>query len=769
MKKTKLISLALAALMVIGLIPFTVFSAAAADIPAMPTAFPDGTAVRSNVFRTGSYTAAGNDSFSWVGAQTNRNPRGANGFMFYASAESVDALAQFQLGIVNSMKRTGYGNGQARFETTVNTFNGGKVSPSADASITYYTSTDGVNWTEQTQSAGGSYYIGTTGSAWYYIPFSAFIYNGTDAHAKGNDTAWGKSFAYFMENYYGNNSAAGVISNMRIKAKGSAVTFGDIYMVYPELAPASDNAATTTFLPGIRVNSTEVKNTAYSDWTATASNGVVTISGATGNNTTNASNNRAWIGSSQVGTTDVSGASGIRFYVDSSSLKADNTQLLLRIRLKDGINPSSKFDANNKFLLTDQANGYVANGGTSNPQFMLQSANSVVYIYDENGNATPCYSATNDADNSEFNDVVAIPSGYVGYVYIPMDSFYVTLLGSTGLKPIVSFDTAVGYGYGQKIDQIAIVQTYSNDANAANYSVSYSDFELVYEDVEVTQTSVSLGNDLALNVKAETKNGATVESATYTLGGATYTAKVKAIDGGYAVACDGILPQNVADIVKVTINAKVGTTAVSTTVETSVKDYCLKLLATDSASAEAKNAAADLLRYAGAAEVFANNTASTILDGATVTAISAFGAKTDFAALNLTDTSTKTESTVAGYDMAGAAIRLENALALKLYVIAPAGSDAAVKASFKLGNAEAVVVDVVDGVAVFSIGACDLDADMVITLTVDGVEAQTVNYSVTDYFASAIYNGELAPTEADLVRALYDYGVSASAYADSLK
>lgn len=809
MKKTKLISLALVAMMMLAMIPAGIFSASATTtIPEMPTTYPEGNGVNNiglmpkfadfgegitstanaglATITDGKWvsTSGTADSYVWAkpdGALTTRNVVGASGIMFYLESSNDAVDSQFNLSFNGTHKRYDAGttsNGDVRFVTGVNDWLSGKVSVTGKV-CTYYTFSDN-GWVKHENTSSNSYFIGTKGDAWYYIPFSSFFYLQDDnSCAKNEDTAWGMSFAEFIETYA---DGTNLIWNLRLRqnknlknSDGSAMTlkFNDIYTVFPEYDFVSENASETELLPGMKITNQENKNDA---WSAVVSDGVLTIAGNTGNTATTVSDKRVWLGSSSVKNRDMSTASGIRFYVDSSSLGTE--QLLLRIRLKDTVEPDG---IQNLTLLTNQKNGTtdftaLENADTSKNnytsiQYVLRNAGSTAYVYDENGNPVPCYGdATNLSAINTQADTIALPAGYKGYVYIPMDSFFASIGGSWGSKLLVSFDRATELGLAKAIDQISIIQTYSDSTNAANYSVDYSDFQIVYEDVEVTQTSVSLGNDLSLNVKAETLNGAVIESATYKMDGETLNATVKAIDGGYAVVCDGILPQDAGKTVTVTLNGKVGNIAVTKTVETSVKDYCLKLIATEGVSAEAKNAAADLLRYAGAAESFALSSASTILDAVTATAIEALGQKTNFAELDLTPASEKTETTAAGYDMASAAIRLENALALKLYVVVPADNTSAVKASFKLGDAEAVTVDVIKGVAVFGgIGACDLDTPMVITLTVDGAEVQTLNYTVNDYFANAFANSELTSAEADLVKALYDYGVSASAYADSLQ
>lgn len=799
MKKTKFLSLALACLMIVGMIPFGVFSISAetttTTIPTMPTTLPNGnigrtavladfgegitgtTNATNNEVKDGKWVSHSTDASSWAsGSLSAKNTIGAAGLMFYVEPSDQEKTAEFILGFNCSMGR----DGDVRFDSTVNCWGNGMVYADG-VTCTYYTY--GANgWTEHVQRGGTSYYIGTKGSAWYYIPFTSFIYNenGTGGVLKDNSTgtisddAYGLSYAYFMEHYV---NAVNGIGNIRIKSNkntGMDIAFNDIYMVYPEKEAASENAAISELMPGgdIIVKNQEGKN---DNWSASVdNNGVLTISGTTGNNVTTVSDKRVWVGSS-VATRDMTKADGIRFYVDSSSL-GNTTQLLLRIRLKDTVSPQNVTEAYSLLTLNKNGTKDLSTISGGNIQYLLRSAGSTAYVYNEAGNLVPCYAQDGLLTaNNTHGDAIALPAGYKGYVYIPMDSFYACLGGSWGNNPLVSFDTAVSLGLAKTIDQICLIQAYSDDANAADYSVSYSDFQVVYDgDLAVTKTAAAVGNDLALKALVTAEEGVTVESASYTLNSKTYQATLKSSTAGTEVICDGILPQDAGKDVTITVKGKQGNNTLTVTVTTSVKNYCLKLIADASASAEAKNVAADLLRYANAAQVFAAggvlNVTSPIVDNTTSSAIAALGTNAVFSSLNLTDNSQKSATTLAGYDMTGAALRLENALALKLFVTVPSDNTKTVKASFKVGENEAVEVAVQDGVAVFGgIGAAEMATAITVTLTVDGTAVQTLTYTINNYFANALADTNLTEEEEDLVKALYNYGVSASAYAGTLQ
>lgn len=781
MKKTKLISLILAALMLVSIIPMGIFSVSAATTPTMPTTLPDGNIARvkaltdfgggvtfpqssnsaNGVITGGKWESKSTDGIAWsdknTGRLVNDNVLGASGLMFYLEPTKETTLNKFVFGFVTDAAR----GGAARFAATVNTYSGGKVYPSG-VSCTYYTATAN-SWTTNTQVGGGDYYIGTKGSAWYYIPFTSFIYNengGTNASTNDSDL-WGTNFAEFMEKYY---SKLDTINQIFIKSKsGESIFFNDVYVVYPELEATSENAATAPLFSDLKISNREnVDNDK-----AVMENGEITVSGALGNNTTNTSNKRVWLNGSA--TANLSNASGIRFYVDSSSL--ESSQLLLRVRLKSKTKPAD-LKASYK-LLSNVAKGEADLSGSSEIQFLTRSAGSTAYVENENGELTvACYgNDRNLTESAQFHaDTIALPAGYEGYVYIPMDSYYACLGGSTNNQPWVSFDTAAKLGVANAINGIAIVQTYSDDTNAADYEVTYSQFEIVYNDaLKITKSAATLGEDLSLKVLATASNGATVNTAKYTVdGGAEKTATVTSTAEGHVVVCDGILPQDAGKTVSITVCGNMDGNTVSTSVQTSIKEYCLKLIDDSAASQTAKNLAADLLRYAFAAQKFVAdgsvNEEDYVIDAVTESKIAALGAKTDFSQLHLTDSSSKSTASVAGYDMTGAAIRLGSTLSIKLSVTVPDGADA--KATVSVGSTEIDSASVVDGTAVLEIGAGAFGKELTVKLMAGETEVQTLTYKLTDYFANALAD-ELGELELALVQALYDYGVSVSAYVNA--
>lgn len=799
MKKTKLISLILAVLMLVSIIPMGIFSVSAANettAPAMPTTLPNGNIARSavmakfsdgttypqsnhsanGVINNGRWEAKSTGNYAWSQAGTfvNDNPLGASGLMFYYDlGENVITNdtwpGSFEMIFVTSAAR-GSG-GKARFSCTLNIYSNGKKYPSNVSEVPYYTNT-GDGWKNQTIKANGDYYIGTKESAWYYIPFSSFTYLQHGGSISSDDNIFGISFAEFFEKYSG---SVGAIEQICIRAKHdsskgltSSVYFGDIYMVYPELEAASKNAATAPLFSDAKLTDNNVGDD------ATFSNGELTIKGDLGNSDSAKPEKDVWIGNADGSTVDLTNASGIKFYVNSSSLGSE--QLLLRVRLQTKVAASALAnDPYNYKFLTSSLNGETAANGDWFIQLLTRSAGSTAYVENENGELVKaCYG--NDKNLTDlgaiYADTIALPAGYKGYVYIPMDSYFACLGGSNNNWPWASFDTAKNLEIMKDFYRIAVLQTYSDDTNAANYEVTYSQFEIVYNDtLEITKSAATLGEDLSLKVLATASNGATVDetAANYTVdGGEAKAATVTRTTDGYVVVCDGILPQDAGKTVSITVYGKKDGNTISTSVQTSIKEYCLNLIDDSSASETAKNLAADLLRYAFAAQKFVAdgsvNVEDYIIDSATESKIAALGAKTDFSQLSLTDSSSKSTASVVGYDMTGAAIRLGNTLAIKLNVTAPDGADA--KVTVSVGSTELASESVVDGVAVLEIGAGVFGKEMTVKLIAGDTEVQTLTYKLADYFANAL-GDDLGELELALVQALYDYGVSVSEYVNA--
>ena len=344
-----------------------------------------------------------------------------------------------------------------------------------------------------------------------------------------------------------------------------------------------------------------------------------------------------------------------------------------------------------------------------------------------------------------------------------MDSFYAAMKGSYG-DVRVPFAEAIEAGVFGSVISVAICHAY--EGTPTTDSVTYSDFSLVYDDLALTTSYVTLENDLSLSVKAKADSTVVTDvAATFEIDGDSKNVTTEAIDGGYVFTCPDILPQNIADKITVTVSGKINGMTATTSVETSVKEYCLKLLADANVDKTAKDVAADLLRYAAAAQSFAFETVDApILDETTQNAVAGFGTSTEFGTI-----STKGEmsaTTNEAYSFQKAALVLKGKLAIKLTFKAASIDGLSVKVT--VNGRENTITDIKDeGNGVYSVVCADIGADeMNATITASLGEYQTLTYSVADYVNEALSDAELSDKELVLVKTIYAYGLSAYAYAN---
>ena len=250
MKKTKLISIILVAVMLMGMIPAGILSVSAADtgIPDMPTSYPDGAVtnlqnigqkpifadfgvnitgvnnanhsiVYDEVTKVGKWKTksveayySGVDSNGSIVKPYNGSTLGAAGFMFYLEVKDATTQeeytakkAQFNLAFSADYVQRG---STAHFATAAQEYVQGAVKTGTD--VVYYTYDEANGWSGHKDTG---YYMGTTGSKWYFVPFSSFCYDWTNDYktnsgsdisqsiSKQDEGTWGMSFTEFSEKY----------------------------------------------------------------------------------------------------------------------------------------------------------------------------------------------------------------------------------------------------------------------------------------------------------------------------------------------------------------------------------------------------------------------------------------------------------------------------------------------------------------------------------------------------------------------------------------
>ncbi|MBQ3356188.1 MAG: hypothetical protein IJG45_03650 [Oscillospiraceae bacterium] len=226
----------------------------------------------------------------------------------------------------------------------------------------------------------------------------------------------------------------------------------------------------------------------------------------------------------------------------------------------------------------------------------------------------------------------------------------------------------------------------------------------------------------------------------------------------------GITPQRMSDNISATLYAtKNGTTESVSVAEYSVKQYCTNLL-NSNPSAQLRTLLSDLLTYGAAAQTYTNyNTANLATSGLTLTP-STFSA---ISGKNVTFTGTADANT----DWIAATLVLGNNVATRFYFTTDDISKINIDITIN-GDTETLdegFVSVGNGkyyIDFFGIEATQFDDTITATFYVNGVETgRTIGYSVNTYICGT-QNSTNATLRA-LVRALYNYGASAAAYAQN--
>ena len=780
MKKLKLISLALSLLMVLSLIPMgalTAYAANTAPTPSdagAPTTLPSGEGIYQTLpftdlatsTRSGDgYTIAdgytvhsyANSSFATDTSVTvlNRHGwKGASGMMIYIDTADAteNAKLQFRFQLPMSRPNSATGGGWVLFTHRV----------SGCESVAYFY--NGTGWDKLTNNGQNvavqnnvvTEYAQQTG--WYYIPWSSFYCiggSGSDYFADGDVTKHMPLDEFLplarvqaFQNFFLWNSTAGA-------------KYGDVHFVYPDTEnKVSENASKVAVFNSATVDKADTVTTNYGPDSSRFE-----ITGATNQINATSTNFNLYQRA-----TSLAGASGLMLYVDTDAL-GDDAQLRLRIRMQINDNGSTVDTAD--IYASNNAGGidtWTANAGQL--LWMLTNPGAAAYYYNDDGTEGTLYIGNDvipsdvdsnaDGNYNINNDSLSpLPVGFTGYVFIPMSNFTIGgMYGSNYIRCRVPYDYVKdGALYADRLHLNHVIT-----GTPETTTVTYGDFSLVYEDLEAKSTSVTLKNDLSLNVKMNATENVSDLKATFKMGDTTATVTPTAVtgeNGVYQASFDGILPQYVGDKVDVELSGTIDGRTATVALSTSVKDYCVGLLATEGNDA-AKKVASDLLRYAAAAQVVAEyNTGALVTNGVELTAGSAVNKDTITAKYAV-------DGTPEGYGFTTAALRLEGRLGVVLKFNAASTDGLTVKVTVN-GRENTYSSFKDEGNGVYSvvcenIGAGEMDAAITAVLS-NGTATQTLTYSVADYIKTALNDTALSAEETALVTAIYAYGLSASEYA----
>jgi len=728
-------------------------------------------------------------SRNWSGAYAQQAPiiggkawRGASGLMMYidmSEATGTDS-AGFDLDIQFGLKRyQSWGTspgGSLRFGTT-----GASKWNNANAATIYANATSTAyifDETTQTWKAFSSTFkdnlfnnTTTNDSGWYYIPFTSLFSrgaSGTDGadhsdaatYGSNNDNTTGKTFAEVMPLLV---SKWADTTQIYYTGMAAGQKTSDIYYVYPT-EEVSLNAAS---VPIFGNSEGSFGDGVTYDWEDTDGLGV-TLSGTNTNSKTVMQQNIF----AQSGTS-LAGASALKVYVDTSELD-EGARLRMRFRFQYRSKPSNKCPQN---WLYGQTAGYANPTSESWMMWVISSPGALAYYYGDNGvngtvqmDSDVALKGDNAAQAQTADLFEPLPAGFKGYVVIPMSNFWLNLYtGSYNIEGRVPYDMIEAKDPALCNADAFFISSAIEGETESN-TVTYKDLSLVYEDLEATKASVTLENDLSLNVVAEASEKVTGVSATFKMNGKTLGSEVNEVTGGYELTAKDILPQNVADKIDVTVSGKIGGRTAKTELSLSIKDYCLKLLEKGDATAAEKNIAADLLRYAAAAQTYADYKTDALAT-ADVT-LTGLGSAVDKDAIVPQYALSGTAD--ASYAFTEMALRLEGRLAVKLTLKAASTENLTVTVTVN-GRAHTYTAEDLTAVAgeentytviCNDVGADEMNATITAAMTVDETASgQTLTVSVADYVKTALNNTALSEKEAALIEALYAYGLSAAAIA----
>lgn len=755
-KTNRMLCIFLSCMMLFSVLPVVATAAtgeASAVLPAgAPSGLPDGkpidaanlwvdwdtAGVTNATVEDGYNKVTAEDTQAWTAKDMNTvSWKGASGIMFYVeaseSAGNVDFLLELLL--LNTRPNSASGNGCAQLKTSPSYWSDG-TKPAGTTSHAYYF--NGSTWVDFSVSSG-AYYLSTgANSGWYYVPFESFWYLGGSGNGYDLASTGILNFYDFMTRFQDQT-----IWKISMRSKQVGQKFGDVYFVYSNPENVTGNTAVSPLFGTMALNGQEGAAT------GTVSGSAVTVTGGSSNSAT-ASGNRVWL--KGLAQTNLSGASGLRFWVDTAS---ETAQVQLRLRMI-----KTDTAAIIKDVYAAGAGGYATlSGGWM--QYVCRSENSVIYYYDAAGNAQALRISSGVNTNAESDLFEALPAGYQGYVYVPFENFWLSIQSYGNLTCNIPFADAIAK-YGVNLFGIC-----SAVSGGDSDSVTYSNFEVVWADTAMTGAGVSLTNNLNVNFFAKVQENATDAKMYFTVGSRnTEVAGIQQEDGSWKFVCADLLPQTVVDTIHATLSATVNGTTISQQKTYSVREYCEKQLANAEASDGLKKLLVDLLYYAEAAQLYAKYKTDDLATKNLTEAQKALRSADTTGSITATAGKTGTPDATCGWT--AAALRLENAMAMKL--------------RFDATTVEGLTVDVtINGRTVTisdfgeengtyyllfnNIGADEYNAEVRAVFKRNGTETgEVLTYSVAAYIGEAVRKAGASEALLNLLRSIYAYGESAAAY-----
>ena len=333
-------------------------------------------------------------------------------------------------------------------------------------------------------------------------------------------------------------------------------------------------------------------------------------------------------------------------------------------------------------------------------------------------------------------------------------------------------DIITFYGYTD-----STVQSYATKYDRT--FVSIGDFQPAIKSANIT-----LGADITVYYYVMLPEQMKDAVMKFTAGDKTAIAKAEptATPDRYVFAFKGITPQMMGDSISVSViytHPTLGELEVANKAEYSVKQYCTNMISkvqnktlglSDAQYAALGSLLADTLEYGAAAQVFMGHNVDRLMnEGIT--------GQTAFVPLGAEYAAGKPSTTTAadGTRLRGATAILDNTIRLKFTLYAADIEHVSLSVNgieYSADDFKATGAVGTDGLPVYelvlpSILASELEYIYDLSLRVDGVECQTYSYGLVNY----LYSKQNDSNEklVDLIKAIRNYGLSATAYQSAMK
>ena len=323
-------------------------------------------------------------------------------------------------------------------------------------------------------------------------------------------------------------------------------------------------------------------------------------------------------------------------------------------------------------------------------------------------------------------------------------------------EAVVTAPTCTAAGYTTYT--CACGDAYTEVIPATGHNVVDGKCTVCEKDSVITGAALQIGENLAVVYQTVLAGNVADYTMVFTINGGEPVTVVgeNGADGYVYFYFDQIAPQLMG--ANIIAQLYCGEVAVDVKANYSVRAYCDYYLTGEGAAsctAELRQLLVDLLAYGAAAQVYTNTDVENLVnEGITGTAGNAVPTE-----------SVKNNEFVADanvIDSVGIRFSHDN----KIYFILNENATGTVTATVEIGG---VVTNAkVEGNKIYTTGisATELGAAVTVEISIDGVLVQTVTYSVNSYVYAV---KDKTDSNANLAKALYNYGESAKDYVDSLK